>query len=722
MVPHTDDGMVTPEIIQFINNAIAKGATPEQITTTLLQKGWKQEEIVEALKSIAGEPMPHVPPPTPKDIRQYPYINIQKIENPNRLYAFPFLGGLFKLIILIPVFIEICILSQVWDFLLLLNSFVALFKGKQWKVSYDIGAGLVNINIKTYFFLAGLTNKYPGFGFRIEDNYSVDLPYDESSKRIFAIPILGGIFRYTLIIPTTIIVFVLGATVGIMVHLSSLSVLFTGKYPESAFELTKDTVRMFTGLNMYASGMTDIYPSFKISMNHKGLKLLFIICTILYMLGLFIIPNVLPGLYIVPMSKLLLTKSLVPAIYTMPTAHTPNSQYKPNQSSQLSHFGITLNSPWGAPTNAGYFNDTTMVYTFSNKKSIAISAINEPSIFRVSSLDNSGKKQFNSMSHALGRDIESTDLAFYSTALTYSPNDISLFTPQNKVEAISTLLTFKQAHLQKIISVDGLNKLNNLNGYQYFTNTKNGSKTAVINVFDKQGNMRQITINDSPSQDEVDYIGSSITIDNSQNQIKNGTTTFNLKTSNCQLADFGPITANPNYDFVASLGPCDQKFKDALNASETAWNAKNFPLMKQSASAALASATNNYQKGVAHYWIGLYYHTAQDPKSAIPELLQAIGLAPQFANSYSTLAADYSSLRDYNNGALYGEKCVDIDSLYAYCHSNYGVALDALGKTNQGLAELKQAISLQPTNKNLQGIYNSEKEFYSRLTPTPLIH
>lgn len=710
--------MISPEIIQFINNAISKGATPEQITTTLMQKGWKQDEIVEALKTIENSKNK----PTnslPTNVRQYPHITIEKIENPNRFYAFPILGGLYKFIILIPVFIEFYIFNLIWPILLLLNSFVVLFTGKKWKIAFDIGAGIVNLDVKINFYLNGITDKYPGFKFTIEDNYTVDIPYIESSNRLFAIPFLGGIIRYFATIPIVIFYYILNVTTQLITGFSSFVVLFTGRYPESTFELVRDTTRMLMGATMYLSGMSDTYPSFKISMNHKVLKLGFIIITTCYIIGSFIVTYIAPGLYYVPLTRGVYSQKNFPSMYTIPSTHIVNPSYKPDKVTKLYHYGITLSSPWGAPKNVGNFSDTTILYTFDNNKGIAISAINAPSIVRISKLTASQKKELEKYGSALKKDLTSSDYALYSNIYSVTPNDISMSTSTDKIGVIFSLLSFKGIIVSGNSLQGNIYKLNDAKGYQFYTKTKDGY-VAVVNVFDQENNARMVLITGNPTQDEVDFIASTIKIDSSQNQIQsNGKTTYDIKTSNCQLANFSPITAAPNADFTASLGPCDQKLKDALNASENAWVASNLPLMKQFADTALSVASNDIQKGVAHYWIGLYYHTARDNQSAINEFLKSIQLSPQLANSYSAISADYNSLKDYNNALLYGKKCVELDSLYAYCHSNYGVALNATGNPTEGLKEIQQAISLQPSNQNIQGIYNSEKDFYSKLSPTP---
>src|SRR3989344_1395908 len=84
-------------------------------------------------------PQPPNPKPIPSAQSQpipsnlYPVININRNEKPNRFYAFPLIGFLTKIIILIPVFIWMAILGIVQGILLIINSFIVLFTGKYWK-------------------------------------------------------------------------------------------------------------------------------------------------------------------------------------------------------------------------------------------------------------------------------------------------------------------------------------------------------------------------------------------------------------------------------------------------------------------------------------------------------------------------------------------------------------------------------------------------------------
>lgn len=214
----------------------------------------------------------------PTGSRMYPVINIPCIQNPNRLWAFPIFGFLVKIIILIPVGIWIFILGiAIFVMVVLINPFVVLFTGKYWDSAFPIVAGYLRLNAKLAFFLAGLTDKYPGFSLEIQDNWSVGIDMPKSSNRLYAIPVLGGFIRIILLIPYFIWEGIIGAGAGFGYLISFVTVLFRGKYPETTYELYRDYTRLSLASGMYLMGLTDTYPSFWISKNHLVAKIIIIV-------------------------------------------------------------------------------------------------------------------------------------------------------------------------------------------------------------------------------------------------------------------------------------------------------------------------------------------------------------------------------------------------------------------------------------------------------------
>lgn len=216
----------------------------------------------------------------------YPKLTLTHIKNPNKLWAIPFFGFVAKVVILLPVWIWLIILFIAAYVLSVVNSFVVLFTGEYMESSYKLNLGLMRLATISSFFLFGLTDRYPGFGFKNDDpllKYDIEKP--KNPNRLFAFPFLGGVVRFILMIPFFIYGSVLGNASWLGVALSSFVVLFKGRYPESTYELMRDYMRVSNAMGVYVAGLSDKYPSFWISMNHKTIKILLIIAGALETLG-----------------------------------------------------------------------------------------------------------------------------------------------------------------------------------------------------------------------------------------------------------------------------------------------------------------------------------------------------------------------------------------------------------------------------------------------------
>lgn len=228
----------------------------------------------------------------------YPTLRVELIQTPNRLYAIPIFGGLFKFIILIPIIIELYVLFFAMLVMIITNPFYVLFTGKYWDSAYQFFLGYMRFWTKLTFFLYGLTNKYPGFSLNIDDTFSVDIAMPQTPNKLFAIPLLGGLARGILLIPFTIFFYIIqyAANIGVIL-LAWAVVLFKGKYPESVFELIRDTTRLGLSSGCYFLGLSDKYPSFSISWNHKGIKIFLIILAIIVIILSFIPDSAVPSTY-----------------------------------------------------------------------------------------------------------------------------------------------------------------------------------------------------------------------------------------------------------------------------------------------------------------------------------------------------------------------------------------------------------------------------------------
>jgi len=212
--------------------------------------------------------------------KMYPEIKISLNKNPSRFYAIPLIGFFIKLLMVIPVGIEVYLVGiAVWVFSII-NSFGIFFTGKYSKTAYNLNLGLIRLSTNVSFFLFGLTDKYPGFALDTT-NYDLDVEFNKTPSRLLATPILGMIIRGFLLIPYFIYRQVVQTAFFLAIIVSWIPVLFNGKYPATTHEITRDSVRIDQAVSVYFLGLSDSYPSWYIDMHHKGIKLLLIILAII---------------------------------------------------------------------------------------------------------------------------------------------------------------------------------------------------------------------------------------------------------------------------------------------------------------------------------------------------------------------------------------------------------------------------------------------------------
>ncbi len=217
----------------------------------------------------------------------YPHIEIERIRRPNRFYAIPLIGFLTKLIIIIPVTIEISLLRLMVFLASILNSGNIFFRGRYWKWAHDLNLGTIRLEVNVSYFLFGLTDTYPGFSLTTTPDYSLTIPLNKNPNRILATPLLGYLIRMLLMFPYLFYRHVVNMAAILAVMVSWIPVLFKKRYPETTYELVRDSVRVDEAVTAYFLGMSDSYPSWWISLNHKPLKLLLLTLAVLFTLWSF---------------------------------------------------------------------------------------------------------------------------------------------------------------------------------------------------------------------------------------------------------------------------------------------------------------------------------------------------------------------------------------------------------------------------------------------------
>jgi len=211
------------------------------------------------------------------ELKVYPHLAVENNKKPNRFLAFPILGIIAKMIILIPVIIELVFLGLAACFVLFINWFVISFTGKYWDAAYRFFLGLMRLGAKMQLYIWGITDKYPGFTFDTNKILELNIPKPEKPNRWLAIPFVGIAVRAVLLVPYFIFNEVMQRGSGVALVISWFTVTFKARFPESLYEFEKDSLRVSLATSSYLIGLSDKYPSFAISMNHQTIKILLII-------------------------------------------------------------------------------------------------------------------------------------------------------------------------------------------------------------------------------------------------------------------------------------------------------------------------------------------------------------------------------------------------------------------------------------------------------------
>ncbi len=87
----------------------------------------------------------------------------------------------------------------------------------------------------------------------------VNFEYPEKLSR------LTTFFRVLLVIPQSIVLYLIGLVAAVVIFIAWFAILFTGKYPRGMFNYVAGTLRWATRVSAYAYFLTDKYPPFSLS-------------------------------------------------------------------------------------------------------------------------------------------------------------------------------------------------------------------------------------------------------------------------------------------------------------------------------------------------------------------------------------------------------------------------------------------------------------------------
>lgn len=144
---------------------------------------------------------------------------------------------------------------------------VVLFTGSYPSGLTDFVLGYFQWSWRVRAWIVGLRDEYPPFTGPLDVRYPATAtanPPDTASRglaalRIVALPI------FLVLIPHCIVLGVLASLVQFLIFLSQFAIIFSAKHPRSFAHLVVGCERWRFRVNMYAVGLSDRYPPFRLS-------------------------------------------------------------------------------------------------------------------------------------------------------------------------------------------------------------------------------------------------------------------------------------------------------------------------------------------------------------------------------------------------------------------------------------------------------------------------
>jgi hypothetical protein len=166
---------------------------------------------------------------------------------------------LFKWLLLVPHSFILFFLMIAAGVLMFIAFFAILFAGKYPRGMFDFVMGVMRwgwrVNFYSYSALG--TDKYPPFSLDSDPNYPADLTiqYPEKLKNGLVL------VKWLLAFPHWVIIWIMGYIQPLLILVSAIALLFTGKYLPELFKIIMGMNRWMYRVYAYLE-MTDMYPPF----------------------------------------------------------------------------------------------------------------------------------------------------------------------------------------------------------------------------------------------------------------------------------------------------------------------------------------------------------------------------------------------------------------------------------------------------------------------------
>lgn len=189
---------------------------------------------------------------------------------------------LVKWILIIPHVIVLAFLAIGFFFVTVIAFFSILFTGRYPKGLFDFNVGVMRWGWRVAFYSYNAlgTDKYPPFTLEDVDYPArIEIDYPDQLSRglvlvkwwLLAIPhlLIVGVFSSGVIWGQTVVeegdayLQIGGGLIGLLVLISAIVLLFTGKYPRGLYDFIMGMNRWVLRTMAYVSLMTDEYPPFR---------------------------------------------------------------------------------------------------------------------------------------------------------------------------------------------------------------------------------------------------------------------------------------------------------------------------------------------------------------------------------------------------------------------------------------------------------------------------
>lgn len=167
---------------------------------------------------------------------------------------------IFKWLLLFPHYVVLSFLGIGSFVLMVIALFSILFTGKYPKGMFDFNLGVMRWywRVNFYGYSALGTDKYPSFSLEIDPNYPADLNIDYPERLNNGLVLV----KWLLAFPHWVIIWIFSYIQPLLILVSAIVLLFTGKYLPELFKIILGMNRWMYRVFAYVE-MTDIYPPFK---------------------------------------------------------------------------------------------------------------------------------------------------------------------------------------------------------------------------------------------------------------------------------------------------------------------------------------------------------------------------------------------------------------------------------------------------------------------------